>query len=91
MVDTVETAQWCIEFLKKHNIGRAVFIALEKQEYLRQRANSQIQTYVFNVILKYVYRVFNFVQKIHHILQLVDIFIFYIEIKSFRIRPFIYI
>lgn len=44
VVDTVETAQWCIEFLKKHDIGRAVFIALEKQEYLRQRANSQIQT-----------------------------------------------
>lgn len=44
VVDTVDCAQWCIEFLKKHDIGRAVFIALEKQEHLRHQANSQIQT-----------------------------------------------
>ncbi|KAF7268607.1 hypothetical protein GWI33_018297 [Rhynchophorus ferrugineus] len=44
VVDTVDCAQWCIEYLKKHDIGRAVFIALEKQEHLRHQANSQIQT-----------------------------------------------
>lgn len=44
VVDTVNCAQWCIEYLKKHNIGRGVFIALEKQEHLRQRAESRIQT-----------------------------------------------
>ncbi|CAH0546726.1 unnamed protein product [Brassicogethes aeneus] len=44
VVDTVSTAQWCIEFLKRHDIGRATFIALEKQEHLAQHANSQIRT-----------------------------------------------
>ncbi|XP_030750331.1 structural maintenance of chromosomes protein 4 [Sitophilus oryzae] len=44
VVDTVDTAQWCIEFLKRHDIGRAVFIALEKQEHLRNLTNSRIQT-----------------------------------------------
>ncbi|KAK5646128.1 hypothetical protein RI129_004592 [Pyrocoelia pectoralis] len=44
VVDTVTTAQWCIEFLKKTDVGRATFIALEKQEHLRDRANSSIVT-----------------------------------------------
>ncbi|XP_060526989.1 structural maintenance of chromosomes protein 4 [Cylas formicarius] len=44
VVDTADCAQWCIEFLKKHDIGRAVFIALDKQEHLRQQANTPIQT-----------------------------------------------
>ncbi|KAF5302895.1 hypothetical protein FQA39_LY02075 [Lamprigera yunnana] len=44
VVDTVSTAQWCIEFLKHHDIGRATFIALEKQEHLRRYANAKIQT-----------------------------------------------
>ncbi|KAK4886823.1 hypothetical protein RN001_003094 [Aquatica leii] len=44
VVDTVATAQWCIEFLKQHDIGRATFIALEKQEHLRKLANSSITT-----------------------------------------------
>ncbi|KAL3284056.1 hypothetical protein HHI36_018225 [Cryptolaemus montrouzieri] len=44
VVDTVDTAQWCMEFLKRHDIGRATFIALEKQEYLRRDATSTINT-----------------------------------------------
>lgn len=44
VVDSVDTAQWCIEFLKQHNIGRASFIALDKQEHLRAQANSRINT-----------------------------------------------
>lgn len=44
VVDTVATAQWCIEFLKKYNLGRVTIIALEKQEYLRDHANSKIKT-----------------------------------------------
>ncbi|XP_050294355.1 structural maintenance of chromosomes protein 4 isoform X2 [Anthonomus grandis grandis] len=44
VVDTADTAQWCIEFLKKHDIGRAVFIALEKQEYLWDQATTRINT-----------------------------------------------
>ncbi|GLV32117.1 gluon [Carabus blaptoides fortunei] len=44
VVDTVDTAQWCIEYLKAHNIGRATFIALDKQEHLRNLANSKINT-----------------------------------------------
>ncbi|XP_053620352.1 structural maintenance of chromosomes protein 4 isoform X2 [Plodia interpunctella] len=34
--DTVETAQACVEFLKRHDIGRATFIALDKQQHLKQ-------------------------------------------------------
>ncbi|KAJ3272143.1 hypothetical protein HDV01_005908 [Terramyces sp. JEL0728] len=30
VVDTVEAGQLCIEFLKKHNLGRATFICLDK-------------------------------------------------------------
>ncbi|KAJ8956971.1 hypothetical protein NQ318_012135 [Aromia moschata] len=44
VVDTVNTAQWCIEFLKKYNLGRGTFIALDKQEHLRDLANSKIKT-----------------------------------------------
>ncbi|XP_047539287.1 structural maintenance of chromosomes protein 4 [Vanessa atalanta] len=34
VVDTVETAQACVEYLKQHDIGRATFIALDKQTHL---------------------------------------------------------
>lgn len=35
VVDTVDTATACIEFLKRNNIGSATFVALEKQERFR--------------------------------------------------------
>ncbi|XP_056633945.1 structural maintenance of chromosomes protein 4 [Diorhabda sublineata] len=44
VVDNVGTAQWCIEFLKKYDLGRATFIALDKQEHLRQYTTSKIKT-----------------------------------------------
>ncbi|KAG5889944.1 hypothetical protein JTB14_018839 [Gonioctena quinquepunctata] len=44
VVDSVGTAQWCIEFLKKFDLGRATFIALDKQEHLRGLANGKIKT-----------------------------------------------
>ncbi|CAG9833958.1 unnamed protein product [Diabrotica balteata] len=44
VVDTVSTAEWCIQFLKKYNLGRATFIALDKQEHLRPYATSRIST-----------------------------------------------
>ncbi|CAG4968620.1 unnamed protein product [Parnassius apollo] len=34
VVDTVETAQSCVEYLKRNDIGRATFIALDKQQHL---------------------------------------------------------
>jgi structural maintenance of chromosome 4 len=42
VVDTVDTGQKCIEFLKKNDIGRATFIALEKQEHLRKKYRTPI-------------------------------------------------
>ncbi|KAH9645434.1 hypothetical protein HF086_006460 [Spodoptera exigua] len=36
VVDTVETAQAAVEFLKRNDVGRATFIALDKQEHLKQ-------------------------------------------------------
>lgn len=43
VVDTVNTAQECIEHLKRYDIGRASFIALEKVEHLRAQSG-RIQT-----------------------------------------------
>ncbi|XP_026316023.1 structural maintenance of chromosomes protein 4 [Hyposmocoma kahamanoa] len=48
VVDTVETAQACVEHLKRHDIGRATFIALNKQEHLKQQYEMRI-TYPENV------------------------------------------
>ncbi|KAL4713692.1 hypothetical protein ACJJTC_004223 [Scirpophaga incertulas] len=48
VVDTVETAQACVEHLKKYNIGRATFIALDKQTHLIPRMQSK-NTYPENV------------------------------------------
>ncbi|KAF9803810.1 hypothetical protein SFRURICE_013087 [Spodoptera frugiperda] len=36
VVDTVETAQAAVEFLRRNDVGRATFIALDKQEHLKQ-------------------------------------------------------
>lgn len=44
LVDTVETAQMCIEYLKKYDVGRGNFIALEKMATYQQRAHSRIST-----------------------------------------------
>ncbi|XP_067015599.2 structural maintenance of chromosomes protein 4 [Anabrus simplex] len=43
VVDTVDTAQRCIEFLKANNVGRTTFIALEKQEHLWNYLNAPFQ------------------------------------------------
>lgn len=43
VVDTVETAQACVEHLKRHDIGRATFIALDKQHHLMQHINKSTQ------------------------------------------------
>lgn len=44
IVDTVKTAQDCIAYLKRSNIGRANFVALEKVAHLAERAARRIQT-----------------------------------------------
>ncbi|XP_062706860.1 structural maintenance of chromosomes protein 4 [Aedes albopictus] len=44
VVETVNTAQACIDYLKKSDIGRASFIALEKIQQYAQYCNRQIQT-----------------------------------------------
>ncbi|XP_045519482.1 structural maintenance of chromosomes protein 4 isoform X1 [Pieris brassicae] len=36
VVDVVDTAQECVEFLKRNDIGRATFIALDKQQHLKR-------------------------------------------------------
>ncbi|EDO40646.1 predicted protein [Nematostella vectensis] len=42
--DTMETAQTCVQYLKKNNIGAATFIGLDKVEVWRKDASSKIQT-----------------------------------------------
>ncbi|KPI97761.1 Structural maintenance of chromosomes protein 4 [Papilio xuthus] len=42
VVDTVETAQSCVEFLRNNDIGRATFIALDKQQHLIQHYERRV-------------------------------------------------
>ncbi|OAD59356.1 Structural maintenance of chromosomes protein 4 [Eufriesea mexicana] len=44
VVDTVETAQECITFLRQNDIGRATFIPLEKQQRFLGKCKQKIQT-----------------------------------------------
>lgn len=44
IVDTVKTAQECIAYLKRTNVGRANFVALEKVAHLAGKAAQRIQT-----------------------------------------------
>lgn len=44
VVDTVNTAQACIEYLKQSDVGRATFIALEKVSHLADKAAQKIRT-----------------------------------------------
>lgn len=44
VVDTVDTATKCIEYLKKHNIGSASFLALDKQEKWREHLKKQFNS-----------------------------------------------
>lgn len=41
VVDTVDTAQACIEYLKQFNVGRASFIALEKIQHLQRNCEKR--------------------------------------------------
>lgn len=44
VVDTIDTAQKCVELLKTNNVGSATFIALDKQEKWREHVNRRINT-----------------------------------------------
>ncbi|XP_066935951.1 structural maintenance of chromosomes protein 4-like [Clytia hemisphaerica] len=44
VVDRMDTAQRGVEFLKKNNIGSTTFVALDKIQYLAQRAKEQKRT-----------------------------------------------
>nr|ATL75373.1 structural maintenance of chromosomes 4B [Diachasma muliebre] len=44
VVDTVDTAQACIKFLKDNDIGRTTFIPLEKQQKFADDCNQKIRT-----------------------------------------------
>ncbi|CAD6227554.1 GSCOCG00001237001-RA-CDS [Cotesia congregata] len=44
VVDTIDTAQACIEFLRVNNIGRGVFIALDKIQRLVSQCQKKITT-----------------------------------------------
>lgn len=44
VVDCIKTAQDCIEFLRRNDLGRATFIALDKVSHLMSSCNQRIQT-----------------------------------------------
>jgi len=55
-VDTVTTAQTCIKYLRQHDIGRATFIPLEKQQRFLSRCRQKIKT------PENVYRLFDLIK-----------------------------
>ncbi|XP_042209674.1 structural maintenance of chromosomes protein 4-like [Homarus americanus] len=44
VVDSVETGQKCISFLKRNNVGTATFIALDKMQKWKSQCERQMQT-----------------------------------------------
>ena len=44
VVDNIDTAQKCVEFLKQNSVGAATFLALDKQEKWRELVNKKINT-----------------------------------------------
>jgi structural maintenance of chromosome 4 len=44
VVDDMETAVKCVEYLKKNNIGQGTFIGLDKMEVWRKKATTTIKT-----------------------------------------------
>lgn len=49
VTDTIDTAQKCVQYLKKHNIGHATFIGLDKVRTSRD-------TFVRNILLWVEYK-----------------------------------
>lgn len=45
VVDTIDTAQQCVEYLKQSQVGAATFIALDKQEKWREHVNNRSAQY----------------------------------------------
>ncbi len=46
VVDTIDTAQKCIEFMKKSNLGIATFIGLDKMDKWKEHCRKKIITSV---------------------------------------------
>ncbi|XP_077988154.1 structural maintenance of chromosomes protein 4-like [Glandiceps talaboti] len=44
VVDTMDTATTCVEYLKKYNVGSATFIGLDKMKNFEKQATSKINT-----------------------------------------------
>ena len=44
VVDSIDIAQKCVEFLKKNSIGSATFIALDKMARWKQNCQQKIKT-----------------------------------------------
>lgn len=44
VVDTVATAEQCIRFLRENNLGVATFVALDKQQHLKERVANKPKT-----------------------------------------------
>ena len=44
VVDTIDTAQKCVEYLKNNSVGSATFIALDKQDRWLEQLNRKINT-----------------------------------------------
>ncbi|XP_078612676.1 structural maintenance of chromosomes protein 4-like isoform X2 [Branchiostoma floridae x Branchiostoma japonicum] len=44
LVDTMDTAQKCVNFLKKNDIGRGTFLGLDQQQKFRENCQNKIKT-----------------------------------------------
>ena len=58
VVDSIGTAQLCIQLLKKENLGIATFIALDKQQHFSSRIHNKPSTYankrIYYVVIRWV-------------------------------------
>ena len=45
IVDTMDTAVKCVDFLRKQDVGVATFVGLDKMERWKKEAHSKISTY----------------------------------------------
>jgi len=54
VVDTMNTAQQCVEYLKQHGVGVATFIGLDKMERWKTVCRKPFTTYVLFTYAAYL-------------------------------------
>ncbi|CAG0883478.1 unnamed protein product [Darwinula stevensoni] len=83
LVETVNTGEECINFLKTHNIGRATFIALDQMQEYHRYANSTVRLHFSEHISSLAESSIKTPENVPRLFDLV-------QIKDDRFRPAFY-